>query len=91
MPDPVDNKAPPRRLDVIGLLCPVPVLRTARVVATMRAGALLEVVGSDPLMRLDLAAWCAREGHEVVAMEAAGEVIRCVLRVNTGAGDEAGA
>jgi tRNA 2-thiouridine synthesizing protein A len=89
MPDPAATTAPARRLDVIGLLCPVPVLRTARAVATMPAGALLEVVGSDPLMRLDLAAWCAREGHEVVAMEAAGEVIRCLLRVGTaGATDD---
>ena len=71
----------PRRLDVIGLLCPVPVLRTARLVATLPAGTLLEVVGSDPLMRLDLEAWCAREGHQVVVMEAVDDLVRCVLRV----------
>jgi len=70
------------RLDVTGTLCPVPVLRTARRVRRLRPGALLEVVGDDPLMRLDLAAWCAKEGHEVVAMEEAGGRIRCVLRVD---------
>jgi tRNA 2-thiouridine synthesizing protein A len=69
------------RLDVTGTLCPVPVLRTARRVRRLSPGALLEVVGDDPLMRLDLAAWCAKEGHEVVAMEEAGGAIRCVLRV----------
>ena len=71
----------PERLDVTGTLCPVPVLRTARRVRRLRPGALLEVVGDDPLMRLDLAAWCAKEGHEVVAMEEAGGRVRCVLRV----------
>ena len=75
------------RLDVRGLLCPVPVLRTASRVRALGPGALLEVVGDDPLMRLDLAAWCNREGHEVVTMEAEGEGgrVRCVLRVGAGA------
>jgi TusA-related sulfurtransferase len=75
----------PARLNVLGTLCPVPVLRTASRVRRMPAGALLEVVGDDPLMRLDLAAWCAREGHEIVAMEEAdGGSVRCVLRVGGG-------
>ncbi len=69
------------RLDVTGTLCPVPVLRTARRVRRLPPGALLEVVGDDPLMRLDIAAWCAKEGHEVVAMEEVGGRVRCVLRV----------
>jgi tRNA 2-thiouridine synthesizing protein A len=79
---------PDERLDVRGLLCPVPVLRTAARVRHLPAGALLEVVGDDPLMRLDLAAWCAREGHAVLAMEQEeGGVVRCLLRVG-GAGSE---
>ena len=73
------------RLDVTGTLCPVPVLRTARRVRRLQPGALLEVLGDDPLMRLDLAAWCAKEGHEVVSMEEAGGRVRCVLRVGGGA------
>jgi len=73
--------AEPERLDVTGTLCPVPVLRTARRVRRLPPGALLEVVGDDPLMRLDLAAWCAKEGHEVVAMEEMAGRVRCVLRV----------
>jgi TusA-related sulfurtransferase len=74
--------AQPVHLDVTGTLCPVPVLRTARRVRRLPAGALLEVVGDDPLMRLDLAAWCAKEGHEVLAMaDEGGGRVRCLLRV----------
>jgi tRNA 2-thiouridine synthesizing protein A len=77
---------PAAQLDVRGTLCPVPVLRTARWARRLAAGALLEVVGDDPLMRLDLAAWCAREGHEVVLLETGeGGRVRCVLRVGGGA------
>ena len=73
--------APPRRLDVTGTLCPVPVLRSARLARRMAAGELLEVIGDDPLMRLDMAAWCAREGHELLELDADGDRVRCVLRV----------
>lgn len=74
----------PRRLDVTGTLCPVPVLRSARAARRMAAGELLEVVGDDPLMRLDMAAWCAREGHELLELTADGERVRCLLRVGSG-------
>jgi tRNA 2-thiouridine synthesizing protein A len=80
-PDPA-REGVPERLDVLGLLCPIPVLRTAGRVATLPPGALLEVLGDDPLMRLDLAAWCANEGHAVLVMEQlGGGKVRCVLCV----------
>ena len=77
----VPADAAPQRLDVRGTLCPVPVLRTERRVRRLAPGTLLEVLGDDPLMRLDLAAWCAREGHEVLAMEEREGRVRCLLRV----------
>lgn len=80
------SESAPEQLDVTGTLCPVPVLRAARRVRRLSPGALLEVVGDDPLMRLDLAAWCAREGHEVVAMVEEGSRIRCLLRVGAASG-----
>ena len=70
----------PARLDVRGLLCPLPVLRAARRIAALAAGELLEVVGDDPLMRLDIAAWCAREGHELLSLEERGSELRCLVR-----------
>jgi tRNA 2-thiouridine synthesizing protein A len=50
-------------LDTRGLRCPLPV-RLAR--ARLRAlpdGAVLQVVGDDPLIVLDMPAFCAQEGH----------------------------
>ena len=74
----------PRRLDVTGTLGPVPVLRSERAVRRMAPGELLEVIGDDPLMRLDMAAWCAREGHELLELAADGGRVRCLLRVGPG-------
>ena len=73
--------AAPRRLDVTGTLCPVPVLRSERAARRMAPGELLEVIGDDPLMRLDMAAWCARDGHELLELEMEGRRVRCLLRV----------
>jgi len=71
------------RLDVRGLLCPLPVLRAAARVAALGRGAVLEVLADDPLFRLDVEAWCAREGHELVAVEESPGGVRCLLRVGT--------
>lgn len=76
----------PRRLDVTGTLCPVPVLRSERAVRRMAPGELLEVIGDDPLMRIDMTAWCAREGHELLELATEEGRVRCLLRVGPGLG-----
>jgi TusA-related sulfurtransferase len=43
------------------------------------------VVGDDPLMRLDMPAWCAREGHELLELVAEAGRVRCLLRVGPAA------
>ncbi|MBZ0113506.1 MAG: sulfurtransferase TusA family protein [Thermoanaerobaculia bacterium] len=54
------------RLDTSGLRCPLPVRLTARRVAQLRPGDELEVIGDDPVMGLDLEAWCFDTGHHLV-------------------------
>ena len=55
--------APVEFLDARGLYCPVPVLRTRDRFKTLPASGRLDVVADDPLARLDIQAFCAREGH----------------------------
>jgi tRNA 2-thiouridine synthesizing protein A len=50
-------------LDARGLYCPVPVLRTRDRFKALPPGARLDVLADDPLARLDMRAFCAREGH----------------------------
>jgi len=50
-------------LDARGLYCPLPVLRTRERLEALPAGSRLDVVADDPLVRLDMQAFCAREGH----------------------------
>ena len=42
------------RLDLTGLKCPLPVLRTRKALRQMQAGALLEVIATDPMSAIDI-------------------------------------
>ena len=78
----VDGRPQPHvQLDCRGTLCPVPVTRTAARVSRMRPGELLEVLGDDPGMQIDIPAWCLSNRHELLSVQRAGSEFRCLLRV----------
>lgn len=51
------------RLDTLGLLCPLPVIRTQDRVREMAPDTLLEVLATDPGALHDIRAWCRVHGH----------------------------
>lgn len=51
-------------LDVKGLSCPMPLLKTKKAIDGIASGQVLEILGTDPGSRNDLPNWCARSGHE---------------------------
>ncbi len=52
------------RLDALGLLCPLPVIRTQERVRGLAPGTCLEILATDPGARHDIRAWCRVHGHE---------------------------
>ncbi len=68
-----------RSLDVRGLLCPIPILRTAQRMRDMPAGARLEVVGDDLGIVEDMPVWCEETGNRLVVLEREGELVRCLV------------
>jgi tRNA 2-thiouridine synthesizing protein A len=66
-------------LDVRGLLCPIPILRTAQRISDLPAGARLEVVGDDPGIVEDMPVWCEETGNRLVEMQRTGELVRCLV------------
>jgi tRNA 2-thiouridine synthesizing protein A len=71
---------PPHRLDLTGLLCPLPILLAAREMRKLRPGDLLEVLGDDPGIREDMPVWCERAGHRLLEMvEEEGDRIRSLV------------
>ena len=52
-------------LDARGLLCPLPVIRLARLARELRAGRSVLVLADDPAAESDIPAWARMRGHEV--------------------------
>lgn len=52
------------RLDALGLLCPMPVIRTQNKVGELEPGTVLEVLATDPGALHDIHAWCRVHGHD---------------------------
>ncbi len=53
----------PCRLDLRDLICPIPVLKARKALQTLPAGAVLEVLATDPAAGEDLRSFCAATGH----------------------------
>ena len=53
-------------LDLIGLKCPLPVLKARRQLGQMAAGAVLVVLADDPAAPLDFDHFCQTSGHQLL-------------------------
>jgi tRNA 2-thiouridine synthesizing protein A len=67
-------------VDAKGLSCPMPIVKTAQVVKTVPAGALIEVLATDPGSVKDFAAWARSTGNSIVEQSEDGGVYRFVIR-----------
>ncbi|TEX49781.1 MAG: hypothetical protein B7C55_12685 [Actinomycetales bacterium mxb001] len=58
-----------RLLDVCGLKCPMPILRTKKALAAMASGEVLEILVTDPAAREDFAAFARQTGHVLLHVQ----------------------
>jgi tRNA 2-thiouridine synthesizing protein A len=80
-----EDEAPALEVDALGLLCPLPIVRTKAALRRVATGALVVLWADDDAIELDLPAWCAGDGPELCAMERATHPTgraawRCVVR-----------
>lgn len=54
-------------LDCTGLLCPMPVVKTAKAIKTIEIGQVLQMIATDPGAPPDMEAWVRQTRHEMVA------------------------
>jgi tRNA 2-thiouridine synthesizing protein A len=57
------------KLDLKGLLCPMPVVKIAQAIKTVAVGESIEAVATDPGVLADIPAWARSTGNELVAIE----------------------
>lgn len=56
-------------LDLTGLKCPLPVLRTRKALRTMSAGEIVEVIATDPMSSIDIPNMVRETGDVLLGQE----------------------
>ena len=69
-----------RSLDLKGLSCPLPIVKTAKAMKELAPGELLEVFATDPGSVPDFAAWARSTGNPLVESSVEGVVFHFVLK-----------
>ena len=69
-----------KTLDVKGLSCPLPIVKTSKAVKEIASGELIEVLATDPGSVQDFTAWCRSTGNELVEQSHEDGVFRYVIR-----------
>ncbi len=67
-------------LDALGLLCPVPIIKTKIKLLEMEAGKILEVLADDEGFVTDLPAWCKKTGNEFLGIEKEADYFKGYVR-----------
>lgn len=67
-------------LDCFGLLCPMPIIKTAEKIKDLKVGEVLEVIATDIGIKSDMPAWCMTTGNEYLGEEKEGEVYKVYVK-----------
>ena len=71
---------PDATLDCFGLLCPMPIVKTAAKIKEIEIGQVLEVLATDEGIKEDMPAWCRATGHELLAVDGADGEYKLYIR-----------
>lgn len=66
-------------LDLRGLRCPLPALRTEKTLRAMSTGERLSVLTDDPLAAIDIPHLCREAGHVMVSASLEGDYRRFLI------------
>jgi len=69
-----------RELDVQGLKCPLPILRTKKSLSEMATGQVLRVLATDPGAAKDFQAFARQTGNQLLSSAETGQVFEFYFR-----------
>lgn len=69
-----------KTLDAKGLNCPLPIIKTKKMLKEVPAGGTLEVLATDPGSVADFDAFCRTTGNTMVEKSAEGGVYRFLIK-----------
>ena len=77
MAQPVESNL---KLNLEGLLCPIPIVKVSQAVKTLKVGDVLEATATDPGVLADIPAWTKSTGNELISIEKDGKLIRFLVK-----------
>jgi len=57
-----------KELDVSGLFCPLPILKTKQLLATMLSGQVVKIIATDPAAVIDFQVFSENTGNELLSI-----------------------
>lgn len=69
-----------REVDAFGLLCPMPVIKTAEAVKDAQVGDLIKITATDPGFPKDIEDWCRANRHSCLQILRKGRLIIAWIR-----------
>ncbi len=73
------NNADKIELDVIGLNCPLPVLKARQAIRRLKIGETIVIKATDPLSAIDIPHFCQEDGHTLLSAETDQEILTFVV------------
>jgi tRNA 2-thiouridine synthesizing protein A len=68
-------------LNVVRLLCPMPVIKTQNYVKSLSSGDTVTVIATDPGTKHDIPSWCRIYGHEVLECKEVDYEIHITIKI----------
>lgn len=71
---------PSVKLNLEGLLCPIPVVRVSQAIKDLPVGGILEATATDPGVLADIPAWVKSTGNELLSIQKKDKIITFTIR-----------
>jgi len=68
------------KLNLEGLLCPIPIVKVSQAIRNMEVGKVLEATATDPGVLADIPAWTKSTGNELIAIQKNGKLITFLIK-----------
>ena len=78
--DPLRFPRADRVLDCYGLLCPMPIRKTAQALEELQPGQVLQIIATDEWFGPDLEAWLQRHSHDLLSLDEVGPETHAYLK-----------
>ena len=76
----MEDLKPDQVLDCYGLLCPIPLRKTAQALEELTGGQVLQVIATDEWFGPDLEAWLRGRPHSLLSLDRSRDEIHAFIR-----------